>query len=173
MAIASAQIQTVSLCQALALPFDDGLSSSLLEEGSYYTKKISMYRPGELLRMSIQEVSKSDLSGLDVISHMSTSSTAGFDVSSSSHGDSDELEAEGQSGFDGLMGNITLPSVGSANHGLGSCRPCGFVHKGSGCSSGAECQFCHLCLPGSIELLRKLKKKKFTKTAAKDSHKNS
>eukprot|EP00427_Karlodinium_veneficum_P011279 CAMPEP_0169094894 /NCGR_PEP_ID=MMETSP1015-20121227/18188_1 /TAXON_ID=342587 /ORGANISM="Karlodinium micrum, Strain CCMP2283" /LENGTH=155 /DNA_ID=CAMNT_0009155581 /DNA_START=313 /DNA_END=781 /DNA_ORIENTATION=+ len=110
MAIASAQIQTVSLCQALALPFDDGLSSSLLEEGSYYTKKISMYRPGELLRMSIQEVSKSDLSELDVISDVSTSDTVRFDVSSSSHGDSDELEAEGQSGFDGLMGNITLPS---------------------------------------------------------------
>merc|ERR1712003_28926 len=40
-----------------------------------------------------------------------------------------------------------LPSLGSAGHSLGTCKPCGFFHK-AGCSSGANCTFCHLCDSG-------------------------
>jgi len=41
-----------------------------------------------------------------------------------------------------------LPSVGSAGHHLGLCKPCDFLHRSSeGCKAGANCKFCHLCGP--------------------------
>jgi len=49
------------------------------------------------------------------------------------------------------VSNITLPdfpTVGSAKHGDGKCKPCAFYWKPEGCESGAECQFCHFCPPG-------------------------
>jgi len=42
-----------------------------------------------------------------------------------------------------------FPTVGSRNHHLGTCRPCGFVHSEEGCLQGASCTYCHLCLPGA------------------------
>jgi len=41
-----------------------------------------------------------------------------------------------------------LPSLGSAGHTLGTCKPCAFVFKDVGCGSGLACPFCHLCQPG-------------------------
>jgi len=38
-----------------------------------------------------------------------------------------------------------LPSLGSASHSLGTCKPCAFVSRG--CRAGADCVFCHLCPP--------------------------
>lgn len=40
-----------------------------------------------------------------------------------------------------------LPTVGSAKHHLGQCKPCAFAWKPEGCQSGPECKFCHLCPP--------------------------
>lgn len=40
-----------------------------------------------------------------------------------------------------------LPSVGSAGHAAGACKPCAFLHS-KGCDNGAACTFCHLCGPG-------------------------
>lgn len=40
-----------------------------------------------------------------------------------------------------------LPTVGSAAHALGRCKPCAFMYK-DGCQSGINCQYCHLCPPG-------------------------
>jgi hypothetical protein len=40
-----------------------------------------------------------------------------------------------------------LPSVGSALHATGGCKPCWFIHK-RGCSNGEQCTLCHLCPPG-------------------------
>jgi len=37
-----------------------------------------------------------------------------------------------------------LPSVGSAGHETGRCKPCAFLYK-DGCRNGPECPFCHLC----------------------------
>merc|ERR1719199_961458 len=39
-----------------------------------------------------------------------------------------------------------LPSVGSAGHQQGTCKPCAFYHK-QGCANGTQCSFCHLCGP--------------------------
>lgn len=43
--------------------------------------------------------------------------------------------------------DMPVPSLGSASHHLGKCRPCVFVHK-KGCSNGYDCLFCHICQPG-------------------------
>lgn len=37
-----------------------------------------------------------------------------------------------------------MPTIGSQLHGSGRCKPCAFFHT-KGCTSGEECQFCHLC----------------------------
>mmetsp|Transcript_47781 Transcript_47781/g.89525 ORF Transcript_47781/g.89525 Transcript_47781/m.89525 type:complete len:227 (+) Transcript_47781:59-739(+) len=50
-----------------------------------------------------------------------------------------------------------LPSVGSAGHHAGTCKPCGFFHT-RGCTDGAACSFCHICPHGTIERQRKEKR---------------
>mmetsp|Transcript_119842 Transcript_119842/g.310943 ORF Transcript_119842/g.310943 Transcript_119842/m.310943 type:complete len:370 (-) Transcript_119842:35-1144(-) len=40
-----------------------------------------------------------------------------------------------------------LPSIGSAEHHKGTCKPCAFIFK-DGCQAGIECRFCHLCEQG-------------------------
>jgi len=52
--------------------------------------------------------------------------------------------------------NGELPSLGSANHGIGQCKPCAFHHT-KGCQRGAGCTFCHLCLPGEKKRRQKEK----------------
>jgi len=47
----------------------------------------------------------------------------------------------------GLLGTAQLPSLGSALHHLGRCKPCAF-QRTKGCSNGKDCCFCHLCPPG-------------------------
>jgi len=50
-----------------------------------------------------------------------------------------------------------LLSKGSAEHSLGTCKPCAFVHA-KGCSNGKNCIYCHLCEPG--EKKRRMKEKR-------------
>jgi hypothetical protein len=50
------------------------------------------------------------------------------------------------------------PSVGSAGHHLGLCKPCDFVHRGS-CRLGFACKFCHLCGPEANKQKKKERKK--------------
>eukprot|EP00446_Apocalathium_sp_SHHI-4_P068738 CAMPEP_0177517432 /NCGR_PEP_ID=MMETSP0369-20130122/45970_1 /TAXON_ID=447022 ORGANISM="Scrippsiella hangoei-like, Strain SHHI-4" /NCGR_SAMPLE_ID=MMETSP0369 /ASSEMBLY_ACC=CAM_ASM_000364 /LENGTH=312 /DNA_ID=CAMNT_0018996435 /DNA_START=47 /DNA_END=983 /DNA_ORIENTATION=+ len=45
------------------------------------------------------------------------------------------------------LGSAEIPTVGSAGHLWGVCKPCAFMHT-KGCSNGIECKFCHLCFPG-------------------------
>lgn len=51
----------------------------------------------------------------------------------------------------------SLPSLGSALHSLGQCRPCAFFAT-KGCSSGMDCQFCHLCDAGEKKRRQKAKR---------------
>jgi len=55
------------------------------------------------------------------------------------------------------------PSVGSAGHELGDCKPCAFVHKPRGCSLADECPFCHLCDSGEKRRRQKEKKVAFAR----------
>ena len=41
------------------------------------------------------------------------------------------------------------PSIGSDNHQYGICTPCKSFYTKEGCSSGYNCDDCHLCLPGN------------------------
>merc|ERR1712211_96285 len=60
-------------------------------------------------------------------------------------------------------GSPGCPSVGSAGHHLGLCKPCDFMYR-TNCRAGASCKFCHLCPPGEIR--NRKKQKKAMKSAA-------
>merc|ERR1712014_134442 len=51
-----------------------------------------------------------------------------------------------------------VPTVGSAKHHLGECKPCAFFWKSAGCTNGASCVYCHLC--DANEKKRRQKEKK-------------
>lgn len=58
----------------------------------------------------------------------------------------------------GELGTARMPTMGSAGHEEGTCRPCAFVWKERGCSSGSDCPFCHLCAPGEKKRRQKEKR---------------
>jgi len=58
---------------------------------------------------------------------------------------------------------MAIPSVGSAGHHLGLCKPCDFVDRGF-CRAGADCRFCHLCGPAERRQ-RKLQRRKLVRAA--------
>jgi len=47
-----------------------------------------------------------------------------------------------------------LLSLGSKDHGAGTCKPCAFLYT-KGCDNGIACQFCHACAPEEIKRRRK------------------
>mmetsp|Transcript_20116 Transcript_20116/g.35691 ORF Transcript_20116/g.35691 Transcript_20116/m.35691 type:complete len:189 (-) Transcript_20116:163-729(-) len=49
-------------------------------------------------------------------------------------------------------------SEGSAGHEIRECHPCAFFWKEKGCSSGADCTFCHMCGPGEKKKRQKDKR---------------
>jgi len=51
----------------------------------------------------------------------------------------------------------SLPSVGSAEHASGNCKPCAWFWKRQGCRNGEDCRHCHLC--PETELKRRKKEK--------------
>merc|ERR1712151_814947 len=57
-----------------------------------------------------------------------------------------------------MLGSSELPTVGSAQHHLGGCKPCAFFWKPAGCSNGVDCVYCHLC--DAHEKKRRQKEKK-------------
>jgi len=63
----------------------------------------------------------------------------------------------GQAPEEPALGSPELPTVGSAAHYCGSCKPCAHVEK-RGCQSGVNCLFCHLCLPGELKRRQKAKR---------------
>lgn len=57
-----------------------------------------------------------------------------------------------------------LPSIGSAMHDRGACRPCAFFHT-RGCGNAFACPFCHVC--GIGEKKRRLRDKRVSRREAK------
>jgi len=55
------------------------------------------------------------------------------------------------------LGTPDMPTMGSAGHRMGTCKPCAFLHT-KGCHSGKDCTFCHLCNPGEKKRRQKEKK---------------
>jgi len=57
-----------------------------------------------------------------------------------------------------LTDSLGLWSVGSAEHSLGTCKPCAFLWKdANGCQNGTNCKFCHMCPPGEVKRRKKEK----------------
>lgn len=48
-------------------------------------------------------------------------------------------------------------SLGSEDHGTGTCKPCGFFWKAVGCKHGQECMHCHACPAGELKARKKAK----------------
>jgi len=57
-----------------------------------------------------------------------------------------------------VLGSAEMPTMGSAGHRLGQCKPCAFVYREEGCTNGVDCPFCHLC--DSSEKKRRQKEKR-------------
>jgi hypothetical protein len=53
------------------------------------------------------------------------------------------------------VGSPELPSVGSADHASGTCKPCAYFAHSRGCANGLQCQFCHFCPPGELKRRQK------------------
>jgi hypothetical protein len=68
--------------------------------------------------------------------------------------DTDDSEDDFENHGIGIGNESAAPTRGSANHGIGRCKPCAFVHT-KGCGNGFECPFCHLCAPGEKKKRRK------------------
>mmetsp|Transcript_76397 Transcript_76397/g.169327 ORF Transcript_76397/g.169327 Transcript_76397/m.169327 type:complete len:501 (-) Transcript_76397:219-1721(-) len=49
------------------------------------------------------------------------------------------------------------PSLGSALHSSGMCKPCAWFWKPQGCNNGQECLRCHLCPAGTLRALKAAK----------------
>jgi len=64
-----------------------------------------------------------------------------------------------EGGILSLLGTPSIPSLGSAGHLRGACKPCAFVFKG-GCGNGVECKFCHLCESGEKKRRKKESKER-------------
>jgi len=56
-----------------------------------------------------------------------------------------------------MVGSSTMPTVGSAGHRLGTCKPCAFFHT-KGCGNGPRCIYCHLCESGEKKRRQKVKR---------------
>lgn len=59
--------------------------------------------------------------------------------------------------MESMVGSSTMPTVGSAGHRLGTCKPCAFFHT-RGCGNGLNCIFCHLCQSGEKKRRQKVKR---------------
>lgn len=60
----------------------------------------------------------------------------------------------------GETGMQDLPTMGSAGHNAGTCKPCAFLYT-KGCENGTQCQFCHLCPPDAKKRRQKEKQAAF------------
>mmetsp|Transcript_69902 Transcript_69902/g.167799 ORF Transcript_69902/g.167799 Transcript_69902/m.167799 type:complete len:235 (-) Transcript_69902:293-997(-) len=58
------------------------------------------------------------------------------------------------SGLSPFVGTEDLPTMGSAGHYFGTCKPCAFA-KTKGCKDGVACRFCHLCGAGEKQRRKK------------------
>jgi len=55
------------------------------------------------------------------------------------------------------LGSEEVPTLGSAMHRFGTCKPCAFLYT-KGCVNATQCPFCHLCDAGEKKRRQKEKK---------------
>lgn len=69
----------------------------------------------------------------------------------------DPRELRATQPFLSMLGTLDCPSVGSAGHAVGNCKPCAFFHI-KGCGNDTQCVFCHLCPAGEKKKRQKDKR---------------
>lgn len=79
------------------------------------------------------------------------------DSLSASEKDEQEVIAASFGAPPGLKAPPNTPSHGSLLHSAGNCRPCAWFYKPSGCQSGQECKYCHVCGDGELKSRKKNK----------------
>jgi len=60
-----------------------------------------------------------------------------------------------------------LPSRGSVFHDAGTCKPCAWFHKSSGCGNGWGCKHCHACPEGALKEKKKARVRAYKTQGAK------
>lgn len=103
------------------------------------------------------ESPKVDIQGFRSLSETFTNSTLADDDSNTDGGDIGSNESEHCNGVTDVSDDC-VPSVGSAMHSVGMCKPCAWFWKQDGCQNGKECLHCHLCPRGSVKALKRSKK---------------
>jgi len=83
--------------------------------------------------------------------------SAANDSRSASEKDEQEATTASLGPPPGLKAPPNTPSHGSVLHTLGNCRPCAWFHKPTGCESGQECKYCHVCSDGELKSRKKNK----------------
>eukprot|EP00746_Dinoflagellata_sp_MGD_P160893 gnl/MRDRNA2_/MRDRNA2_87844_c0_seq1.p1 gnl/MRDRNA2_/MRDRNA2_87844_c0~~gnl/MRDRNA2_/MRDRNA2_87844_c0_seq1.p1 ORF type:complete len:283 (+),score=67.34 gnl/MRDRNA2_/MRDRNA2_87844_c0_seq1:82-930(+) len=89
---------------------------------------------------------------------LSTKANSDEDSAAATPGLLSDAEEEVKPRAISLTSGLGLWSVGSAQHHLGTCKPCAFLWKdANGCQNGASCIFCHMCPPGEVKQRKKQK----------------
>mmetsp|Transcript_21421 Transcript_21421/g.45632 ORF Transcript_21421/g.45632 Transcript_21421/m.45632 type:complete len:160 (+) Transcript_21421:148-627(+) len=67
---------------------------------------------------------------------------------------------------------VAMWSKGASGHDDGTCRPCAWNYKPSGCINGSECTFCHMCEKDELKRRKKemLVRRAILKREMKDLH---
>eukprot|EP00928_Gymnodinium_smaydae_P024490 TRINITY_DN197_c0_g2_i1.p1 TRINITY_DN197_c0_g2~~TRINITY_DN197_c0_g2_i1.p1 ORF type:complete len:390 (-),score=67.38 TRINITY_DN197_c0_g2_i1:108-1277(-) len=79
------------------------------------------------------------------------------DSAAATGGEAEDSECEVEAEGDLLSQEADLPSVGSAYHGSGKCRPCAWFWKPQKCQNERDCVYCHLCPEGELKSRKKAK----------------
>jgi len=83
--------------------------------------------------------------------------SAANDSRSASEKDEQEAITAALGAPPGLKAPPNTPSHGSVLHTAGNCRPCAWFYKPTGCQSGQDCKYCHVCSDGELKSRKKNK----------------
>jgi len=64
-------------------------------------------------------------------------------------------------------------SIGSRAHASGTCKPCAWNWKPSGCEGGRNCEFCHICGQDELKLRRKRRVRELRASARRNRSSDS
>merc|ERR1719410_1782893 len=87
--------------------------------------------------------------------------------------DSQSMQSDPVNWADEPVGSVvvdSVPSVGSVDHWIGTCKPCAYFYT-RGCMAGQSCTFCHLC--DAEERKRRRKQKIAAMRAQRDAYRSS
>mmetsp|Transcript_20075 Transcript_20075/g.44996 ORF Transcript_20075/g.44996 Transcript_20075/m.44996 type:complete len:236 (+) Transcript_20075:112-819(+) len=105
--------------------------------------------------------------GLEQVRQAQERYERGSDVASNAEGDGDADDDD----LDG--GDPAELSIGSAAHASGTCKPCAWNWKPSGCEGGRNCEFCHICGQDELKIRRKRRVRELRASARRNRSSDS